>query len=53
MKKAKQSDKSTQRMLPPLEHLTLDDWARICDKVDARYQGEKRNDLGLEAEATR
>jgi hypothetical protein len=52
MKKPKQPDKSTPRMLPPLEHLTLDDWARICDNVDARYQGETRNDLGLETEAT-
>lgn len=53
MKKAKQLDKSTQRMLPPLENLTLDDWARICDKVDARYEGENRNNLGLETEAAR
>lgn len=37
MKKAKQSDASQQRMLPPLEHLTLEDWARICERVDARY----------------
>ena len=53
MKKAKQSDKSSQRMLPPLENLTLDDWARICDKVDARYEGENRNNLGLETEDAR
>lgn len=51
MKKAIQSDKSTQRMLPPLEHLTLDDWARICCKVDARYQGEKHRTLSLNEEA--
>jgi hypothetical protein len=53
MKKPKQPDKSTPRMLPPLEHITLDDWAKICDKVDAKYRGEKHNNLGLEEEATR
>lgn len=46
MKKAKQSDKTSQRMLPPLDNLTFEDWARICDKVDAKY--ETRNiDGGL------
>jgi len=38
MKKAKQSDKTSQRMLPPLDNLTFEDWARICDKVDAKYE---------------
>lgn len=37
MKKAKQSDASHQRILPPLEHLTLEDWARICERVEQRY----------------
>lgn len=40
MKKAKQSDKSSQRMLPPLDNLTFKDWARICDKVDAKYESK-------------
>ena len=53
MKKAKQSDKSSQRMLPPLDNLTFEDWARICDKVDAKYEGEKSNNLGLETEDAR
>jgi len=38
MKKAKQSDKSSQQMLPPLDNLTFEDWARICDKVEAKYE---------------
>ena len=40
MKNAKQSDKSSQRMLPPLDNLTFEDWARICDKVDAKYESK-------------
>lgn len=40
MKKAKQLDKSSQRMLPPLDNLTFEDWARICDKVDAKYESK-------------
>lgn len=38
MKKQKQLDKSLQRLLPPLDNLTFEDWARICDKVDAKYE---------------
>lgn len=38
MKKQKQADKSSQRLLPPLDNLTFEDWARICDKVDAKYE---------------
>jgi len=37
MKKPKQTDPSQVRMLPPLDNLTLEDWARICEKVDSRY----------------
>lgn len=40
MKKPKQVDKSLQRMLPPLDNLTFEDWARICDKVDAKYESK-------------
>lgn len=40
MRKPKQPDKSSQRMLPPLDNLTLEDWARICDKVDAKYESK-------------
>jgi len=40
MKKQKQIDKSSQRLLPPLDSLTFEDWARICDKVEARYESK-------------
>lgn len=38
MKKQKQRDKASQRLLPPLDNLTFEDWARICDKVEAKYE---------------
>lgn len=41
MKKPKQPDKSSQRMLPPLDSLTFEDWARICDKVDSKYESKE------------
>lgn len=25
---------------PPLDNLTFEDWARICDKVDAKYESK-------------
>lgn len=52
MKQSERTDKATQRMLPPLEHLTLDDWARICCKVEARYQGEKQNTMSVEEQVS-
>lgn len=37
-KQQKPSDKSAVRMLPPLQNLTLHQWAEIVAKVDANYQ---------------
>lgn len=51
MKKPKQTDASQVRMLPPLDNLTLEDWARICERVEARYG--KRPDAVFDEEATR
>lgn len=50
MKKAKQSDKSSQRMLPPLDNLTFEDWARICDKADAKYESKVPDGLVMQEE---
>ena len=49
MKKPKQTDPSQVRLLPPLDNLTLEDWAKICELVDARYG--KRLDAVLVEEA--
>ena len=43
MNKAKKADKATSRMLPPLEHLTFEDWSAICDKVDSKYGDRESN----------
>ena len=43
VKKAKRPDKATSRMLPPLDNLTFEDWAAICDKVDAKYGDRESN----------
>ena len=51
MKKQTQSDATQVRMLPPLENLTLEDWARICERVESRYG--KRPDAVFDEEATR
>jgi hypothetical protein len=40
MKKKSQHNKTSQRMLPPLDNLTFEDWARICDKVEAKYESK-------------
>ncbi len=45
MKKAKQADKTSQRMLPPLDNLTMEDWSRICDKVDSKYEWKDADTL--------
>lgn len=50
MKKPKQSDKSSQRMLPPLDNLTFEDWARICDKVDAKYESKAPDGFVMQEE---
>ena len=50
MKKAKQSDKSSQRMLPPLDNLTFEDWARICDKIDAKYESKVADGFVMQEE---
>ena len=52
MKKQKQIDKSSQRLLPPLDNLTLEDWARICEKVDAKYETKELGGFAIQ-EATR
>jgi len=51
MKKQKQTDASQVRMLPPLDNLTLEDWARICERVESRYG--KRPDAVFDEEAAR
>lgn len=51
MKKPKQTDASQVRMLPPLQELTLEDWAKICERVEARYG--KRHDSVFDEEAAR
>lgn len=50
MKKPKQTDPSQVQMLPPLDNLTLEDWAKICERVDARYG--KRTDAVFDEEST-
>lgn len=50
MKKPKQTDASEVRMLPPLDNLTLEDWAKICERVDARY-GKRLDQVFDEEEA--
>ena len=50
MKKGKQSDKSSQRMMPPLDNLTFEDWARICDKVEAKYETKIPDEFVMQEE---
>jgi len=52
MKKQKQVDRSSQRLLPPLDNLTFEDWARICDKVEAKYETKLPDGFAMQ-EATR
>ncbi len=47
MKKPKQTDPAQVRMLPPLDNLTLEDWAKICEMVDARY-GKRLDSVPVE-----